>query len=331
MPASLSLLGAHLEGNKHDALSSDKAFENYEKTLKQKSISQFYWRYAIESVLAMVRTMRAYRSIGGKWGEVLSLIKEKRLKKKFRTSSDVDQGKYLKERAMKIVRQKEPKDRTGEEIELILAVFPKLVANCHDKEMASTLARELLYKSAQFGEIVLNRGHVGKDFFCCFSGSLRVWVNGHTQMTPCTTDYMSPADSHNEEEETLDELQARHGRDALQVAQLNPGDIFTRNARSMHYFEVSAYVVAEDDETGYGYVPSRRYDEIIMMSRVNANNRLQREIMNRRRSLMKMKAGGAAKKKVVKGIFKSALKRNKIGNTIQRRPSSYSTVLAIER
>ena len=98
MPVSLSLLGAHLEGNKHDALTTDKAFENYENTLKQNNISQFYWRYAIESVLAMVRMMRAYRSIGGKWGEVLTLIKEKRMKKKFRTSSDVDQGKYLKER-----------------------------------------------------------------------------------------------------------------------------------------------------------------------------------------------------------------------------------------
>ncbi len=127
---------------------------------------------------------------------------------------------------MKIVRQKLPKERTDDEIELILAVFPKLIANCHDKEMASTIAREMLYKKAQFGEIVLDRGHVGKDFFCCFSGSLRVWVNGHTQLTECTTEYGSQfEDSRDEAEETLEELQARHATDALQVARLDPGDI----------------------------------------------------------------------------------------------------------
>ena len=166
MPASLSLLGAHIKGNKLEALTTDLAFENYEKTLKQKNISQFYWRYAIESVLGMVRTMRSYRSIGGKWGELLSLIKEKRIKKQFDVASDVDKGNLVKARAMKIVRQKPPKERTDDDIELILAVFPKLVSNCHDKEMASILAREMQFKNAQFGEIVLDRGHVGKDFFC---------------------------------------------------------------------------------------------------------------------------------------------------------------------
>ena len=75
--STLSLLGAHLKGNKLEALSTDLAFENYEKTLKQKNISQFYQldMQLKVSLKEQFWDMRSYRSIGGKWGELLSLVR----------------------------------------------------------------------------------------------------------------------------------------------------------------------------------------------------------------------------------------------------------------
>jgi len=126
MPASLSLLGADIRGTKEHALNTDKSFEDYEAYLKKSNIILYYWKYAIESVLAMVRTNRAYRGVGGKWGKLLNLIKEQRLMKKFANASEDNQGLMFRERALQILKQKTASERSPEDLELLLSVFPNL-------------------------------------------------------------------------------------------------------------------------------------------------------------------------------------------------------------
>ena len=198
---SLSLLGAHLQG-KENALATDKAFENYESQMKKTNISKFYWRFAIESVLAMVRTKRSYRRIGGNWGKLLELIDNDRARKRYAAATEKERKDLLLTKALNIVRQKEPSERTEEDIEVLFAAFPSLKRHSHDIHMASLLASE---------------------FFVLFTGKIRLWINGHSSMH----NHGSAATG---ESETLDEMVARHSYQALSIGTLVPGDIFSRNA-----------------------------------------------------------------------------------------------------
>ena len=150
---SLSLLGAHLQG-KENALATDKAFENYESQMKKTNISKFYWRFAIESVLAMVRTKRSYRRIGGNWGKLLELIDNDRARKRYAAATEKERKDLLLTKALNIVRQKEPSERTEEDIEVLFAAFPSLKRHSHDIHMASLLASELKLRKASQGEII---------------------------------------------------------------------------------------------------------------------------------------------------------------------------------
>ena len=317
MPASLSLLGADIRGTKEHALNTDKSFEDYEAYLKKSNIILYYWKYAIESVLAMVRTNRAYRGVGGKWGKLLNLIKEQRLMKKFANASEDNQGLMFRERALQILKQKTASERSPEDLELLLSVFPNLNRHCHDKEMALLIAGEMKCKRVELGEIVYHQGEVGKEFFGVLRGQLHMWVNGKSQLVhEIKKKERSKSSSDRVAVETAHDVIAKHGYDALSVAILRPGDIFTRQGRSIHYYEVCAYVVA-DEESEVAYIDAKKYDDIIMQSRVKMNETLQREVMSRRRQSLLMAnpkdaAGKAAKRGAVKSLFKHAASRAKI-------------------